>query len=512
MALARIKRGAAGGKDLAKWGLVLGYVGMALLLLYFGYLFLFKHAATPPPPPPPPAAEARPSEEPKEQAAVDSGRSEAATPDFDWGMIAHYKFEGNFKDNCGGRRNGISSGVKSVSGRVGKGAFFDGKSNSVSLPVKALNNLPEGSVALWVGVLRRSGDLLVRDYGNGSAPAGMRLSPMGVLQASLAGFADAALESRRTMSFKKWNHVAWVWDGQSQRLYLNGELDCESPAQGGVLDSESGWLKVGEGFKGKIDELRLYKRALSATEVKALYESDKGGKPEKPTPTAAATPEAPGVKPPAALRQGLVIWLPFRGSAIDASDNGNNGAIRGAKLVEDRLGNRKRAYCFDGERAELSVPFSPSLDIESGYFAISLWYKLEPGSNKAELVSRKNNEFPPNGWTILVDNGVVYFKAKDTKSVVLSSRKLGDAADSSDAWHNVIVNKIDAGGQGLELYLDGVLAARGPGIDCGRSDAELKLGYSLEGHSKVSVDELRIYKRPLAPDEIQKLAGKATAD
>jgi hypothetical protein len=59
---------------------------------------------------------------------------------------------------------------------------------------------------------------------------------------------------------------------------------------------------------------------------------------------------------------GLIAYYPFNGNANDASGNGNNGAVQGATLVQDRRGTANGAYRFlDGAR--IVVSNSPSLTL-----------------------------------------------------------------------------------------------------------------------------------------------------
>lgn len=56
------------------------------------------------------------------------------------------------------------------------------------------------------------------------------------------------------------------------------------------------------------------------------------------------------------LDSGLVAYYPFNGNAIDESGNGNNGAIFGPTLTEDRFGNKNVAFWFDGISTYIKVP------------------------------------------------------------------------------------------------------------------------------------------------------------
>jgi len=70
----------------------------------------------------------------------------------------------------------------------------------------------------------------------------------------------------------QWTHLAATYDGSTQRLYVSGH-NVASRAQSGSIEVSNGALRIGgnslwgEFFQGRIDEVRVYNRALSATEV-----------------------------------------------------------------------------------------------------------------------------------------------------------------------------------------------------------------------------------------------------
>jgi hypothetical protein len=70
-----------------------------------------------------------------------------------------------------------------------------------------------------------------------------------------------------------WSHVAVTYDGANQRLYVNG-VQVASRAQTGSMALGNGPLRIGgngswatEFFQGLIDDVRVYNRALTATEI-----------------------------------------------------------------------------------------------------------------------------------------------------------------------------------------------------------------------------------------------------
>ena len=74
------------------------------------------------------------------------------------------------------------------------------------------------------------------------------------------------------LAVNTWTHLAATFDGATVRLYVNG-VQVASQAQTAPLATTSGTLQIGgdsypnEYFAGRIDEVRIYNRALSAAEI-----------------------------------------------------------------------------------------------------------------------------------------------------------------------------------------------------------------------------------------------------
>jgi hypothetical protein len=78
--------------------------------------------------------------------------------------------------------------------------------------------------------------------------------------------------SNWTVPANAWSHVAMTYDGSLLRLYINGMDAGSRPATGSVVPASpplSGVLGGTPGFAGSIDEVRLFRRALSAAEIAA---------------------------------------------------------------------------------------------------------------------------------------------------------------------------------------------------------------------------------------------------
>ena len=85
-----------------------------------------------------------------------------------------------------------------------------------------------------------------------------------------------------------WAHLAATYDGATMRFYVNG-VQVASRAQTGAIATSTNPLQIGgdsifgQYFAGRIDEVRIYNRALSASEVLD----------DMTTPVVAGTPPSP---------------------------------------------------------------------------------------------------------------------------------------------------------------------------------------------------------------------------
>ncbi|UEG48987.1 T9SS type A sorting domain-containing protein [Ferruginibacter lapsinanis] len=74
------------------------------------------------------------------------------------------------------------------------------------------------------------------------------------------------------------------------------------------------------------------------------------------------------------LTLGLQAYYPFSGNANDVSGNNNNPVFNNATLTDDRLGNVKSAYNFNGSDQYMRILNSPSLNT-GNQLSLCVWIK-----------------------------------------------------------------------------------------------------------------------------------------
>jgi hypothetical protein len=94
-----------------------------------------------------------------------------------------------------------------------------------------------------------------------------------------AGFPSVTDSSN--LSLNTWHHVVGTYDGATMKLYVDGSQKA-SAAQTGAVTQSSNALTLSslsgssEFFNGRLDEVAIYNRALSATEVQTHYTAGQG--------------------------------------------------------------------------------------------------------------------------------------------------------------------------------------------------------------------------------------------
>jgi lysophospholipase L1-like esterase len=220
------------------------------------------------------------------------GAARAAVTD---GLLAHYPMD----DPPGSRAvadasgNGhtarLSGGVGAetcrAEGRFGRALRLDGVDDWVELPASLGLGSGAGSVSLWLRTeadYREPGHLL---YGSpeahGDGFGDQRELHLHVHKRTKLGLfirGNVTVGSRRKCSDGEWHHAVAAWDKAADRvaLYLDGSLEKSSEHKG--WDFPLGkFLRLGAPavgkrlFAGELDEVRLYGRALTDEEARALF-------------------------------------------------------------------------------------------------------------------------------------------------------------------------------------------------------------------------------------------------
>lgn len=208
-----------------------------------------------------------------ENAGTDSGND---------GLVAAYGFEEtNGKtvvDASGNGNHGtIKEAVRIFSGRYGKALKFDGVNDWVTIENSASLALSTGmTLEAWVypqSLTIGGKTVFFKEIAGGSDDYSLYANEDANLPVSYINNGDYRIISGpNQLPANQWTHLVATYDGQYQRLYVNG-AEVAQQEQKGLIRQSGGVLRIGgnsiwgEYFKGYIDEMRIYNRALTATEI-----------------------------------------------------------------------------------------------------------------------------------------------------------------------------------------------------------------------------------------------------
>jgi hypothetical protein len=211
------------------------------------------------------------------------------------GLVAYYPFNGNADDESGKGNHGTVNGATLTTDRFGLSnkSYSFNINNWISIQENASLN-PSGSISisLWVLSSQNHGNAgIIGKWNNfgGSKQYGKEQYVMLATNNSLGGVSfyintssSSAVVSEKVSPIYnngKWHNYIGIWNGNELKLYQDGLL-VSSYLIGGTLKSFSQGLEIGrysgasEGsinyFIGKIDDVRIYNRALTQDEISYL--------------------------------------------------------------------------------------------------------------------------------------------------------------------------------------------------------------------------------------------------
>ncbi len=200
-------------------------------------------------------------------------------------LIAYWGFDettGNVSvDLSGNGRDGVFSGgftfdTQSVPGAIGLAADLDGND---SFEVSSSIGLDDISVSVWVRKIVQDGShdtIIATDrFRFGTRPNGG--SRVGYWpKADFVGY--STMITLNEQQFETWDHLVLVQNGNTVRSYKDAILiDTDTiPSSGSIndisvgIDTQSG-IGGTDPFIGSIDDLRVYDRTLTESEIELLF-------------------------------------------------------------------------------------------------------------------------------------------------------------------------------------------------------------------------------------------------
>ena len=457
------------------------------------------------------------------------------------GLVGYWTFDGNsmknnVKDMSGKGNTGYMQGFGAtstavVAGKIGQGLKFDGADDGIDLKSSANLNFSSTnafSISVWVNpnsIPNTSKSIFARGFVNSSAlnttynlvtyiatGDGSRMSSrvsdgtnLITLNTSINGF----------LVKNQWVYITLVFNGVAKTLtlYRNGiyndqatnasfttlwDGDASNDRQTGIGTAFTTGSPAGV-FPGYLDDVRIYNRALSASEVKKLYNlgADKINK------STLANPD---------LTTGLVGYWTFDGNSMknnvaDKSGSGNTGYLQnfGATSTAVVPGKIGQSLKFDGVDDYVNLGTPASLQ-NTGPITLSAWVYRTSGTASRGIVMYEGNVGNNVQWSMYMINKV-QFAQGDGSAFFMT----GNATLSLDRWyHLAAVRSGSSGNWTITLYVNGVFdKTSNTAVDPSTTSlTTMRIGSKFAGgvsYFPGSIDDVRIYNRALSASEIKQL-------
>jgi hypothetical protein len=187
------------------------------------------------------------------------------------GLIAHYTLDGNTNDIVGGHNAMTNGAPVYTTGKIGQAIVLDGVDDYAGTTESLLSGRPAFTLAGWVSPLNPRGSRIGLFGQNDAIEFGFDGGNVSIWTAGGGG-----VGARWDFADTLWHHVAAIGSGTGLRIYVDGQL----AASGGSTTSNYGtstygfniggggvWDATGNWLTGKIDDVRIYSRALSGAEI-----------------------------------------------------------------------------------------------------------------------------------------------------------------------------------------------------------------------------------------------------
>jgi hypothetical protein len=208
------------------------------------------------------------------------------------GLVGWWPFNGNANDESGFSQNGTVYGASLTLDRFGqtsKSYSFNGNNNYIEITsTPRLSITSSYSVSAWFNVnIWSFGNpdqhAVVSKIDNGDWYGGYEVRTTGgnfIMHSGNIGGANFDI-GKGGLSSNTWYHVIVTFDGNKVRSYVNGVLS-DSVSRTGTIGSSSNSLRFGRRgaagslncwFSGSIDDIGIWNRALTQSEITALYQA-----------------------------------------------------------------------------------------------------------------------------------------------------------------------------------------------------------------------------------------------
>lgn len=432
------------------------------------------------------------------------------------GLVGWWKLDGNAKDATPYADNGTLSNVTAVADRKGTAnsayAFTGTTPSNIALPntgpyTKFGTN--SFTVSSWIKTTESLNQRCI--ISTASSSKGWRFGYYGGKPYYLVGDGTNYQEGvigTATVNDGKWHDltIVYAYNGTNWSVtsYIDGQNtgSLNLPSTIGAVNNPQANIGTMGGstngaVTGSIDDVRVYKRALSPSDIAAQASSYNSQINLNSTPTSSQSSGN--------VNSGLIGYWPFNGNAKDATPYQNNGIVNGALPTADRQGRANSAYLLGSTNQWINVGSPSTYNILPNAFTYSVWLNWSGTNSTGQWpeIMGANNTHVYFGIRTSNYGGTIYFEYGKPPFDGASGNWAGLAsyAIPANTWH---LYTVTYDGSTLTAYVDGAFRQQATSVQLDPTFGGMTFTTSGSGWVG-SIDDARVYSRALSATEVQTL-------
>ncbi len=208
------------------------------------------------------------------------------------GLVGWWPFNGNANDESGNGNNGTVNGATLTSDRnsINNTCYsFDGVSNYIKITDNNLMDFSNKySISTWVNLTSTPSSqfsVVSKERQLDGTGISMIIDNTGKITQAFNNGSNYVTTGLKSLSNSTWYNIVFTFDGSTANIYVNGVLDKSNVFSQSLINTTFDWFigkeftTSGGGnsgytnryFKGNIDDIGMWNRALTQQEITALY-------------------------------------------------------------------------------------------------------------------------------------------------------------------------------------------------------------------------------------------------
>lgn len=326
-------------------------------------------------------------------------------------------------------------------------------------------------------------------------------------QISTSGTAFTTTHSATTpLLLHTWYHAAWVYNGTTSTLYLNGNR-ISSTAMSGSPSNDTQPFYIGinydDYFDGVIDEVRVYNFARTPGQVAIDYSS---GKPMAHYKLDECESDVIYDSSDNAIDGSVSIGV--GGTQTTTTGYGSCYTNAATPRYNGRTGKFNSALNFDGTDDVATITNTARIDLNdnlSSAHSFSAWFyaNSDGEADQGQIIWKGNNTYirvsNQSGSALQVDASLDLGTSDATASIT--------GYTNTGAWNHVVVTYSDDGDDEISVYVNGKLrtaSTNGSGSPAAESN-NLLIGGTTTNNFDGIIDDVRVYNYELTGQQVQTL-------